>query len=94
MFRYERILQRIERDSKAVSPKRWELITTLLGWLVCARSPLKWQEIQLAYCVNPDQDTIDFETDKLLYHIRDYCGSLIEASPSEYVHLVHGTTSK
>ncbi len=75
----------------------------LLGWLVCARRPLKWQEIQLACCIDSDNDNIDFEQDKLRVHIRDYCGSLIEApvekgnatnQEHELVRFVHNTTSR
>ena len=65
----------------------------LLGWLVCARRLLKWQEIQLACCIDLDRDAINFEEDKLRDHIRDYCGSLIEASPDDCVRFVHSTTS-
>ena len=92
--RYERILQRIRRDSSTrYGSKIWEMIRMLLGWLVCARRLLKWQEIQLACCIDLDHE-INFEEDRLRHHIRDYCGSLIEASPDEFVRFVHGTTSR
>ena len=102
--RYGRILERIRRDFSArYSFQKWEAILTVLGWLVCACRPLKWQEIQLAWCIDLDNDTIDLENEKLRYHIRDYCGSLIEAPPEkkneadqehESVRFVHNTTGR
>ncbi|KIW70328.1 hypothetical protein, variant [Phialophora macrospora] len=90
---YERILTRIKRDSSAKwGSKGWEEIRTLLGWLVCARKLLTWQEIQCACSIDPDRATIDFESRELRNHIRDDCGSLIDASSDQFVRLVHGTT--
>ncbi|EXJ62014.1 hypothetical protein A1O7_02446 [Cladophialophora yegresii CBS 114405] len=92
---YERILTRIRRDSSAkLGLGGWEEIRTLLGWLVCARRLLTWQEIQCACSIDPDKSTIDFEGRQLRNHIRDDCGSLIEASSDQFVRLVHGTTSR
>ncbi|KAJ9616538.1 hypothetical protein H2200_000257 [Cladophialophora chaetospira] len=101
---YERILQRIKRDFSARnSSNLWETIRMLLGWLVCACRPLKWKEIQLAHCIDLDSDAIDLENEKLRYHIRDYCGSIIEAPPEnqnevdqehETVRFVHSTTGR
>jgi hypothetical protein len=95
MSSYERILTRIKRDSSAKwGLEGWEEIRTLLGWLVCARKLLTWQEIQCACSIDPDKATIDFEGRQLRNHIRDDCGSLIDASSDQFVRLVHGTTDR
>ncbi|KIX07723.1 uncharacterized protein Z518_02377 [Rhinocladiella mackenziei CBS 650.93] len=91
---YGRILERLERYSgPGADPQKWETIKTILGWLVCARRPLKWSEIQCAHSIDFDHKTVDLESNQLRYHIRDKCGSLIEASSDEFVYFVHSTTS-
>jgi hypothetical protein len=52
------------------------MIRTILGWLVAARRSLKWQEIQMAYCIDPDANYIPFEEERLQVHIREDCGSV------------------
>jgi hypothetical protein len=73
------------------NPEEWEIAQKLLGWMVCARRPLKWHEIQGAVSIDPDQQTIDFDDRKLRIHIRDLCGSLIQVLPGDRVELVHST---
>ena len=33
-------------------PKKWDIVRKLLGWMVCAKRPLKWREIQAAVSLN------------------------------------------
>lgn len=65
----------------------------LLGWVVCAKRPLKWREIQAAASINLDTQAIEWQERKLRSDIQDYCGSLIELLPGDRVALVH-TTAK
>ena len=89
---YERILQRLARSLKS-KPKQWEIVRKLLGWMVCAKRPLKWREIQAAVSMDVDEQTIDFEGMGLRGRVEDYCGSLIQVHSGDRVELVH-TTAK
>jgi hypothetical protein len=79
---------RIKRDTE---PGEWKIAQKLLGWMVCAKRPLKWHEIQGAVSIDLEQQTMDFNDRKLRVHIRDLCGSLIQVSSGDRIELVHGT---
>jgi hypothetical protein len=81
-------MSRIKQDA---SFEEWKIAQKLLGWMVCARRPLKWHEIQGAVSIDPVEQTIDFDGRKLRIHIRDLCGSLIQVLPGDRVELVHST---
>jgi hypothetical protein len=83
-------MKRMERNLR---PKEWKIAQKLLGWLVCAKRPLRWHEIQVAYTLNPEDLTIELDDRKLRIHIRDMCGSLVQAFPGDRLELVH-TTAK
>jgi hypothetical protein len=85
---YERIMSRIRQTS---GPAEWTIAQKLLGWMVCARRPLKWHEIQAAVSIEPVNQTIDFDERRLRVHIRELCGSLIQVLPGDRVELVHST---
>ncbi|EON64652.1 hypothetical protein W97_03885 [Coniosporium apollinis CBS 100218] len=61
----------------------------LLGWLACAKRPLKWSEIQAAWAINPDDPTADFEDRKLLVGPKDLCGHLVTVNSDGVVGLSH-----
>ena len=63
----------------------------LLGWLVCAKRPLKWHEIQGLKSINLDQQSVDFERESFLVEPKDLCESLVEVRSDETVELVHLT---
>src|SRR5215469_1295346 len=89
-LRYERILNRMYRT---LTPHQWQIACELLGWMVCAKRPLRWHEIQAARSINTTDQTFDFTSRKLRSDIRTYCGSLIQELPGQRVQLVH-TTAK
>ncbi|KAH8652695.1 hypothetical protein BGZ60DRAFT_533558 [Tricladium varicosporioides] len=85
---YSRIMARIiEQASDA------ELQDTmlLLGWLVCAKRPLKWHEIQGAKAINLRNSSVEWDRRKLKVNPKDLCGSLVEIRDDETVDLVHLT---
>jgi hypothetical protein len=88
MYSYERIMSRIKQNS---NPAEWGIVRKLLGWMICARRPLKWHEIQGAVSTDPVEQTVNFDERKLRVHIRDLCGSLIQVLPGDRVELVHST---
>ncbi|RFU25373.1 hypothetical protein B7463_g10968, partial [Scytalidium lignicola] len=87
---YERILRRLERS---LVSKQWEIVRKLLGWMVCAKRPLKWREIQTAVSIDPYNQTIDFDSCSLRSSVEEYCGSLVQVLSGDRVELVH-TTAK
>lgn len=91
--RYERIMGRIRRDTEN-KPGQWEVAQKLLGWMVCAKRTLKWQEIQGAISIDLEEETVDIERLKLRIHIRDICGSLVKLLPGDHIELVHSTAKK
>jgi hypothetical protein len=64
---------------------------TLLGWLVCAKRPLKWHEIQGFMSVDLNKRTVDFERRRFVVGPKDLCGSLVEIRSDGSVELVHLT---
>jgi hypothetical protein len=84
--RYERILSRIKRSA---TPEEWEVAHKLLGWMVCAKRPLKWHEMQAIISINPVDQDFDFDQ-RLGVHIRDLCGSLVRVL-GDRIELVHST---
>lgn len=87
---YERIMSRMKRDLKE---PEWNIARKLLGWMICAKRPLRWREIQAAMSIDPETQTFQFEERKLRSDIQDYCGSLIFILPGDQLELVH-TTAK
>lgn len=61
----------------------------LLGWLVCARRPLKWHEIQCLKSINLDKQCVDFARHKFAVSGKDLCGSLVELRADGTQELIH-----
>ncbi|ETS77389.1 hypothetical protein PFICI_11263 [Pestalotiopsis fici W106-1] len=72
---YRRIMVRI--NEQAV-PEAREDSLRLLRWLVCAKRPLKWHEIQVMNSVNRDERRIAFERQSFIKHPKDLLASLVE----------------
>ncbi|KAG9233941.1 hypothetical protein BJ875DRAFT_377537 [Amylocarpus encephaloides] len=85
---YSRILARIMGESSEAELKDTML---LLGWLVCAKRPLKWHEIQGAKAINLDDSAIEWDQRKLQVGSKDLCGSLVKIREDQTVELVHLT---
>jgi hypothetical protein len=67
-----------------------EYCMMLFGWLVCAKRPLKWYEIQCAKAFDPDTQDID-DKRKFMVKAKDLCGSLIEDMDDGTITFVHLT---
>ncbi|CVK84365.1 uncharacterized protein FPRN_01929 [Fusarium proliferatum] len=83
---YERIMDRIIH--KAPQKTRAGALQ-LFGWLVCAKRPLKWHEIQSLKSINFDQQLVDFARHKLSVSGKDLCGSLVELREDGTLELIH-----
>ncbi|GKZ21143.1 hypothetical protein AbraIFM66951_008668 [Aspergillus brasiliensis] len=84
---YDRILGRVlaGRD-----PTTTRTIEEILGWIVCARRPLRWEEIQTAYCTNPESRNFE-DGRRLTESPLELFASLVVCHPDTTVDLVHGT---
>ncbi len=85
---YDRIIYRIFTEAE---PSEKEDAGKLLGWLVCARRPLKWHEIQGAWSFDSDTQTFDYEERRLRTDSKELCGSLVEIRHGGAIDLVHLT---
>ncbi|KAF2267625.1 putative zinc finger protein [Lojkania enalia] len=83
---YERIMQRIKDQA---SPTRWKEVVMVLGWLVCAKRPLQWHEIQTLKAMNMDNESIDYDRQRFVVAPMDLFDSLVERRDDGTVQLVH-----
>jgi hypothetical protein len=61
----------------------------ILAWLICARQPLNWHEIQGAISISLEDNSVDFQGRQLWVHAKDICGSFVEVLPGGRLQLVH-----
>ncbi|VUC29298.1 unnamed protein product [Clonostachys rosea] len=66
---YEKLLGSIETKLKRLEggDYQWEQAKILLGWLVCAKRPLKWHEIQSILSFDTRKAIVDFDN-RMLRH--------------------------
>ncbi|KAF5590988.1 zinc finger C2H2-type integrase DNA-binding protein [Fusarium pseudocircinatum] len=83
---YERIMDRIIHKAPQQTGTG---ALQLLGWLVCAKRPLKWHEIQSLKSINLDQQLVDFARHKFSVSGKDLCGSLVELREDGTLELIH-----
>lgn len=68
-------------------------IMRLLGWLVCAKRPLKWHEIQGMNSINLDERQVVFEHQRFIKSPKELLASLVELRPDGTLELVHSTAT-
>ncbi|KAJ4283695.1 hypothetical protein NW764_001253 [Fusarium oxysporum] len=83
---YERIMDRIIHQAPH-QMRRGAL--QLLGWLVCAKRPLKWHEIQSLKSINLGGQFVDFARHKFSVSGKDLGGSLVELRADGTLELIH-----
>ncbi|KAF2647502.1 hypothetical protein K491DRAFT_699595 [Lophiostoma macrostomum CBS 122681] len=83
---YDRILTRIQAT---VSESRWDEVRLILGWLVVAKRPLKWHEIQCLKAINFVKGTIEYERERFIIGPTDLLDSLVDEREDGTVQLVH-----
>jgi hypothetical protein len=93
MFSYTRILARI-RNRTNYGPRSWRLVVRLLGWMACAKRPMRWHEIQAAASIEPEAQRLEFDKKKFREHAQDLCGALILELPGKRLTLVHSTARR
>lgn len=65
----------------------------VLGWLVCAKRPLRWREIQGALCIDLSEESVDYDR-KLVDTPKGLFASLVEMQDDGTIELVHTTARK
>jgi hypothetical protein len=88
---YARIVHRVFTEAEVAEK---EDAGKLLGWLVCAKRPLKWHEIQGAWSFNADTQTFDYEERRLRTDSKELCGSLVEIRHGGVIDFVHLTAKQ
>jgi hypothetical protein len=79
-------VERIERNENVAERDQ---ALTLLGWVVTAKRPLTWPEIQGAVSIDIEDQIVDFDERSLVVDIGALCGSLVEKLPGDRIELVH-----
>jgi hypothetical protein len=79
-------VERIEQNDNAAERDQ---ALTLLGWVVTAKRPLTWPEIQGAISIDIEDQSVDFEERSLVVDIGTLCGSLVERLPGGRIELIH-----
>jgi len=85
---YSRIISRI---FDTASPSELAATKLLLRWLVCAKRPLKWHEIQAAKSIDLKNQLVNLQGLSFRIDSKDLCGSLVEIRDDGTVELVHLT---
>ncbi|KAG4273766.1 hypothetical protein FPRO04_01407 [Fusarium proliferatum] len=93
---YEKLLDSVKSNLSAQpgGSARWERSKLLFGWLICAKRPLRWNEIQAILCFDPHKLHIDFENDMLRQDMETYLGSIVHVLDGGYIRLIHSTACR
>ncbi|KAI0155131.1 hypothetical protein GGR57DRAFT_464218 [Xylariaceae sp. FL1272] len=89
---YERILERIFEDTTGRGSGS-DTFRQALGWIVCARRPLRWAEIQGALCIDLETQKLNQER-KVVDSPKHLFASLVEVQADGTVELVHNTAGE
>ncbi|KAI3321517.1 hypothetical protein HD806DRAFT_502761 [Xylariaceae sp. AK1471] len=84
---YERVARRIFVESAEASMETAEKI---LSYLICARRPLKWREIQSFFSIDPHKGDVDYEERSLRATAKELCGSLVDVHIPKAVNVTSG----
>ncbi|KAK6062398.1 zinc finger protein [Seiridium cupressi] len=91
---YGRIVSRI-LDTQTATRRGDSL--KLLEWLVCAKRPIKWYEIQGALCIDLQNDSgreVDIQARRFRETPKDLCASLVKFRKDQTVEFVHPTAKR
>lgn len=66
------------------------MLRQILGWIVWAKRPLRWREIQGAMSIDMEQQKIDYDR-KLVDSPKELFASFVELDADGTVQLIHET---
>ncbi|KAH7110714.1 hypothetical protein EDB81DRAFT_831516 [Dactylonectria macrodidyma] len=93
---YEKLLGAIKTEllQLADGETHWQVAKLLLGWLVCAKRPLKWHEMQSILSYDPVKQIVDFDNKMLRQNSNKYLGSLVHVLDGDHIRMVHSTARR
>ena len=87
------MIRKLKEKSRNV-PGRWNKARGILGWLICAKRPLKWHELSSILAYDPDARMIDMDGRSIRVPIDELCGSLVQVLNGDRVQLIHQTAKQ
>ena len=96
VHRYEKLLGAVKTEllQLADGETHWQMAKDLLGWLVCAKRPLKWHEMQSILSYDPDEQRVDFDNKMLRQTAKKYLGSLVYILDGDHIRIIHSTARR
>ncbi|KAJ4267531.1 hypothetical protein NW762_003638 [Fusarium torreyae] len=93
---YERLLDSVKRKLEAQpgGEEKWRRSKLLFGWLVCAKRPLRWHEMQAILCFDREELKVDFENKMLRQEMEHYLGSIVHVLDGGHIRLIHTTARR
>ncbi|KAI1422036.1 hypothetical protein F5Y12DRAFT_800163 [Xylaria sp. FL1777] len=93
---YEKLLGAVKTEllQLAEGETHWQMAKLLLGWLVCAKRPLKWHEMQSILSYDPVNQSIDFDNKMLRQNVRKYLGPLVHVLDNDHIRIIHSTARR
>jgi hypothetical protein len=70
-----------------VPQKQKETASKIIGWVTCAKRPLKWREIEATFSIDHTNNTLAYEHGKLREGCKLFCGSLVDLQLRETEHV-------
>jgi hypothetical protein len=81
--RYGRVISSVLEN---VPPKRKQVASKIIGWVTCAKRPLKWREIEASFSIDTNKTSV-YEYGRLLGGCKWFCGSLVDLQLGETEHV-------
>ncbi|KAL6904141.1 hypothetical protein GGI43DRAFT_421611 [Trichoderma evansii] len=93
---YEKLLGAVKDEllQLAEGEEHWKMAKLLLGWLVCAKRPLRWNEMQSILSYEPEKQKVDFDKNMLRQAAEKYLGSLVHILDGGHIRIVHSTARR
>ncbi|GAB1314542.1 Zinc finger protein (Fragment) [Madurella fahalii] len=93
---YEKLLGAVKAEllQLADGETHWQMAKLLLGWLVCAKRPLKWHEMQSILSYDPVNQRVDFDNKMLRQNAKKYLGSLVHVLDGDHIRIIHSTARR
>ncbi|KAJ9144905.1 Zinc finger protein [Pleurostoma richardsiae] len=93
---YEKLLGAIKAEllQLADGEAHWQMAKLLLGWLVCAKRPLKWHEMQSILSYDPINQIVDFDNKMLRQTAKKYLGALVHVLDGDHIRIIHSTARR
>ena len=82
--RYGRVISSVLEN---VPQKQKQVASKIIGWVTCAKRPLKWREIEASFSIDHTNSTSACECGRLQEGCKWFCGSLVDLQSGETEHI-------